>query len=216
LSEPESNPDLKREEWIAECDFRNREIAIKEAQQRTAEQDLAIRKEEASRSRWRSPLVVAIFTAAAAALGNAIVAFVSGNEGQELESRRAESTRILEMIKTGTGNPDKAAENLRFLADVGLIEDPHRLAAIQHFLSTRQPGSGPSLPSPTALARDAADAASIYKAITDDAAAHAEERKKIADDLQKKIFETIQDAPASHPTPGIKRAPDPNDKYIRQ
>ena len=216
MSEPESNPDLTREKWIAECDFRDREIAVKETEQRTAEQDLAIRKEEASRSRWRSPLVVAIFTAAAAALGNAIVAYVSGYEGQALESRRAESTRILEMIKTGTGNPDKAAENLGFLVDTGLIDDPQRAAAIRHYLATRRPGSGPSLPTPAAVARDAADAASIYKSIADDAALHAEERKKIQDELEKKILEPIPDAPASHSNPVLKKAPDPDDKYIRQ
>jgi hypothetical protein len=148
LSEAEAEPGFEREKWIVERQFRDREIAVKESEQRIREQDLEIRKEELSRSRWRSPLVVAIFTVAAAALVNGGVAWVNGKQGQRLESSRAESARILEMIKTG--NADTAAENLRFLVDAGLIDDTERIAAIRHFLSTRTPGSGPSLPSPSA------------------------------------------------------------------
>jgi Trypsin-like peptidase domain len=51
------------------------------------------------------------------------------------------------MIKTG--DADKAAENLRFLADAGLVADPNRLAAIRRFLANRSPGQGPSLPPPS-------------------------------------------------------------------
>jgi hypothetical protein len=64
-----------------------------------------------------------------------------------MEDTRAESARILEMIKTG--DADKAAENLRFLADAGLISDRQRVDAIRSFLKTRSPGQGPSLPSPS-------------------------------------------------------------------
>jgi hypothetical protein len=115
-----------------ECKFRDREITVKE--------------KELSRSRWNSPLVLAIIAATVAALGSVFVAWWNGYEGERLESSRAESTRILEMIKTGN-NADRAAENLQFLLDAGLIEDKERSAAIRYFLSTRKPGSGPSLPS---------------------------------------------------------------------
>ena len=214
---PEDDPDtdLKREVWLAECAFRNREIAVKEAEQLTAEQDLAIRKDEAARSRWRSPLVVAILAAAVAATGNAVVAFVGGYQGQALEDRRAESTRILEMIKTGS--PDKAAENLGFLVDAGLIEDPHRLDAIRHFLATRRPGAGPSLPNPAsaALASDSETAAAIYKSITSSMAAQAEVRKKAQDDLKNLIIKNPGASTSAQQPHKPDEAFDQMDKYIR-
>ena len=124
--------DVDAERWQKERDWREHELVLKERAQKVLEDDFQVRKEELTRARWRSPLVVAIFAAAIAALGNAVVAFVNGREGQGLEDNRAESARILEMIKTG--DADKAAENLRFLADAGLVADPNRLAAIRRFL----------------------------------------------------------------------------------
>ena len=206
MAEPEPGPDLDREAKIAEHEFRNREIVVKEAAQRTAEQDLAFRKEKAARSRWRSPLVVAIFAATVAALGNAVVAFVTGYQGQQLETNRAESARILEMIKTG--DPDKAAQNLAFLADAGLIEDAHRLAAIRLFLANRHSGSGPSLPAATS---DAAVAAQIQKQMIADAPAQAEERAKIQTELKN-----IMSKPITAPN-GLQKPPFParTDSYSR-
>jgi hypothetical protein len=130
--------------WEQERLLRERELSIKERAQATSEEDLALRQSEAARARWRSPLTVAIIAAALAALGNAVVAFVNGREGQSLEVTRAESARILEMIKTG--NADKAAENLKFLADAGLVENPRLVNGIRTFLASRNPGQGPSLP----------------------------------------------------------------------
>ena len=48
------------------------------------------------------------------------------------------------MIKTG--EPEKAAENLQFLIDTGLISNKERVAQIQTYLTRRQPGTGPFLP----------------------------------------------------------------------
>ncbi len=52
------------------------------------------------------------------------------------------------MIKTG--EPDKAASNLKFLIDTGLISNKELVAQIQGYLSTRQPGTGPFLPAAAA------------------------------------------------------------------
>jgi hypothetical protein len=52
--------------------------------------------------------------------------------------------RILEVIKTG--NPDKAATNLKFLVDTGLISSRQRREDIQTFLNERTAGHGPALP----------------------------------------------------------------------
>jgi hypothetical protein len=136
-----------QEEQAIERQYREREIAVKEAEQKIKEQDLALRRDEARRSRLGSPLVIAIFTAAAAAAGNAIVALVNGLQGQQLESARGEAALILEMIKTG--DPEKAAVNLRFLLDTGLIRDPERREALRIGLAKPQvPGIGPFLPGP--------------------------------------------------------------------
>lgn len=42
-----------------------------------------------------------------------------------------------------TGDPDKAANNLRFLIDTGLIVDPKRMQAMKTYLANRKPGEGP-------------------------------------------------------------------------
>jgi hypothetical protein len=47
------------------------------------------------------------------------------------------------MIKTA--NPDKAAINLRFLLDAGLIVDPDRREKLAAYLKNREQANGPSL-----------------------------------------------------------------------
>src|SRR5947209_5523236 len=75
--------EFEREKWRADFDMRGREVAVKE-------------REQAS-SNWRSPIVVAIMAATAAAGGNAVVAIVNGTQQVNLENSKAESARILEM-----------------------------------------------------------------------------------------------------------------------
>src|SRR3954451_3422161 len=48
------------------------------------------------------------------------------------------------MIKTG--EPDKAAVNLQFLIDTGLISNEARVKQIKSHLAERKPGTGPALP----------------------------------------------------------------------
>ena len=50
----------------------------------------------------------------------------------------------MEVIKTA--DTEKAAENLAFLLDAGLIADDARKAALKTFLENRKPGEGPSIP----------------------------------------------------------------------
>lgn len=138
---------LEHDKWEAEKIFRRREIEIKEREQDTKEAEVALKQQEHAASQWRNPLVVAIFAAAIAALGNAIVAFTSGAFQRQLEAQKSEQARILEMIKTG--DPDKAAENLKFLLEAGLIADPDTGKRLADFLANRKPGSGPTLPPPS-------------------------------------------------------------------
>jgi len=86
---------------------------------------------------------------------NFVVAYVNARSQNSLERERnfatlkqaeakAESERILEMIKTG--NTEAAAKNLEFLLDAGLVNDNRVAERIRSYLAKRAPGTGPSLP----------------------------------------------------------------------
>ena len=64
---------------------------------------------------------VAVIGAALAAAGNAFVAGLNGVFQRQLEAQKAEEARILEMIKAG--DPDRAANNLKYLLQDGLNAD---------------------------------------------------------------------------------------------
>jgi|GEM_PF-1745295 len=149
---------FEREKWLTDVELRRVELALKERDQKNRDAELELKRLEQRASAWRNPLIVAILAAAAAAAGNAVVTVVNGRLQRELEDNKrtaeivlerskAESTRILEMIKTG--DPERAASNLEFLLQSGLISDPALSANIKAFLKEREPGSGPSLPSPS-------------------------------------------------------------------
>jgi hypothetical protein len=131
------------------------EYKLKRDEYQLKSRELDLKQQEQQRSKWTNPLVVAILAAAVAGLGSAVVAMINGRlqrdieqskaaESLRIEESRSEAVRILEMIKTG--EPDKAAGNLEFLIETGLISNKERVAQIQHYLSTRQPGTGPYLP----------------------------------------------------------------------
>ena len=141
-----SQSDFEREKWLADLELRRRELVLKEREQDNRDRDLQIKEREQRASAWRNPLAVAIFAAAAAATGNAVVAFVNGTLARGVEDSKAESTRILEMIKTG--DPEVAASNLDFLLQAGLIQDDRVAGRVRDFLVRRMPGTGPALPSP--------------------------------------------------------------------
>lgn len=105
--------------------------------------ELEIKRAEAQASKWRNPLVVAILAASVAGLGNAAVSMLNASSAQSLEESRAESGRILEAIKTG--DTEKAAANLEFLLDAGLLTDS-RADRIRDYLRRRAPGTGAALP----------------------------------------------------------------------
>ena len=123
-----------QERWETECQFRDREIALKESDVRLREAEIELKRSERAVSLWRSPLVIAILAATVAALGNAGVAFTNGKQQRAIEELKSEHTRILEMIKTG--DPDEAAENLNFLLDAGLISNPETITKLREPLKT--------------------------------------------------------------------------------
>jgi hypothetical protein len=135
---------LEREKWEAERGFRERELVLREREQEHKKGELARAAQASAGARWSSPVVVAILAAAVAAAGNALVAYTTSVSAKNLEAQKAEQARILEVVRTG--NPDKAAVNLRFLLRAGLIDDGRTRARLTAFLDQRKPGTGPSLP----------------------------------------------------------------------
>jgi hypothetical protein len=89
-------------------------------------------------------LVVAILGAAIAAGGNAVVSLINGMQQHSIENQKSEQARILEMIRTG--DTEKAATNLQFLLDSGLMQGSDTAQRLKVFLANRKPGTGPSLP----------------------------------------------------------------------
>jgi hypothetical protein len=133
--------DGETERWNADYALRKREIEIKER--------------EENRSRWTNPLVIAILAASIAAVGNATVTWMNGLEQRSLERSRAEQAarleeskaeaeRILESIKTL--NPEKAAANLKFLLEAGLIMEPSRRASLQKYVEGQPKSTTPTIP----------------------------------------------------------------------
>jgi hypothetical protein len=141
---PEGNPPLDREKWEVERAYRDREISILERDQTTKEALLEVKRHEMAKSGWTSPIVVAIIAATVAAIGNAGVVLINGNQNRYIEKQQAENGRILEMIKTG--DQYIAAENLKFLLNVGLISNPDIVTKLTMFLANSKPGTGPFLP----------------------------------------------------------------------
>ena len=135
---------FEREKWKDDLRLRVEEIALRSA--------------DLGRSRWSSPLVVAVLGATFAAVGNMVVNWQNSKEQRDLETTRAELTlklesskaeaaRILEVVKTA--DPDRAAVNLRVLMETYLISDPDTRAGIKAYLDSRQPGQGLTLPTTT-------------------------------------------------------------------
>lgn len=130
--------------------MREREMAL---QERKLEHEM---RSGSKREGWFNPLVVAVLAAAVAAGGNAYVTKIEGEQSRILEAQlaeqrlalettRAEFARIQGMLETG--DPDTAAENLRFLVEVGLVSDDSMRDRLTDFLEKRTPGEGPALSS---------------------------------------------------------------------
>lgn len=150
--------EFEKEKWKADLAARERDFVLREREQVNRNEDVELKRNEQASSKWRSPLVVAILAAAIAGVGNAGVAALNGwlqrnlDSGKQsaertLEENKAESTRILEMIKTG--NTETAANNLAFLLDTGLIAEPGRADKLRKYLANRPVGTGPVLSAPT-------------------------------------------------------------------
>jgi SH3-like domain-containing protein len=136
-------------------DDRLKEIALREREIQIKAEEVELQRSEAAKSSKFGPILIAIWTAAAAAAGNGVVSYMNGQQMHRLENEKAQSAIILEVVKTGS--PDKAASNLAFLVEIGVISQEQAGARLRNYLQTRVAGQGPStLGSTGDLSADAA------------------------------------------------------------
>lgn len=145
-----TGPGFDREKWEADVRLRERELELKA-------EELRLKNREQRWARWFNPLAIAIAAAALAGYWNARVAEINGEAQQRLEEGKAEAARILEVVKTN--NPDRAATNLTFLLDAGLIANAATRKSLAQYLASRPIGSGVALP---ATARGTEDDPAFY------------------------------------------------------
>jgi hypothetical protein len=96
------------------------------------------------RSVIRSPVVTVGVFAALATLVGTVLTYMSAISQRETDRQKLEVETILEMIKTSS--PDKAADNLKFAIDAGIIQS--NAPNIQTYLKNRPRFPGAALPPP--------------------------------------------------------------------
>lgn len=141
-----SKPDdrtLDERKFEQESAARARELDLKEREVAAREREVTAKETEVQRSRLTSLLVLALSAAALGLFGNILVAIVNDRNTQKVERIRAQSSLVLDAIRTGTGNTDAACKNLLALVGLGLLDDQSR--TIQQRCDTAPTGP-PSLP----------------------------------------------------------------------
>lgn len=111
--------------------------------------ELELRRQEVWRTRWGNPLVIAIFTAAAAALANLAVTYLTARKEARMEAVKAQNALVMAALKTDDDDgARKSAVNLKFMADIGLLQDKSVAVRANDFiLSGRPPFMGSNQPS---------------------------------------------------------------------
>jgi len=133
----------------------NNELTLRRHELAIEEKALELKIAEHRRSQFSTPVILALIAAIAGFLGNAFLSSYNAREQRELEERRfTENIRILQLrsqqeriIKfLETGNTEKAAANLNFGIQVGLITDNEIRDSLKKYLENVSPGKGPALP----------------------------------------------------------------------
>ena len=102
---------------------------------------------------FSNPAVLGAIITAFVALNGAIITALISEQQTKLEDKKTqaqltldrekfESSLIIEAVKTG--DPDQAAQNLRFLRDVGFLSDTNH--QLEKYLANRVSGAGAALP----------------------------------------------------------------------
>jgi hypothetical protein len=116
------------------------ELRVKEHELKLRETEIRAKERELSTSKWMNPVVIGLFAAVLALIGNIIVTVFNNQNTQEVEHFHTQSTLILEAIKTN-GDTNAACKNLIFFASLGLLEDTN------HAITGACPGNVQGVPS---------------------------------------------------------------------
>ena len=133
---------LSGKNWVKECEFRERDFALRAREVSVKESELDIKRKEQDRGLVTSPFTLALVAATTAALANVFVAFHNGDEQRLLEQSQAEHARIVTAI---TGDEKTASAKLRFLLDTHLITDETSRKYILSYIDTPQVTNPPNV-----------------------------------------------------------------------
>jgi hypothetical protein len=123
-----SDLSLEERKFALDKDLRTKETSFKE-------REIAIKEAEALRSRWLNPTVIGLIAAASGLFGNMFVALISSINSQRIEQFKAQSNLIVQAV--GTGDQKSACRNLISFIRLGLLEDPQgRLGKCETDLNT--------------------------------------------------------------------------------
>jgi uncharacterized protein YraI len=135
MPSPHQIPDDESDARRTEFDKGEHEVQLKVA-------EIELKHSQAEKDSRLTPILIAVWTAAVAALGNGAVSWFNGQQTYRLESEKAQSAIILEVVKTN--GPDRAATSLGLLLQIGVISQEYAGEKLQSYLKTRAAGQGPS------------------------------------------------------------------------
>lgn len=146
---------LEREKFELDKTARTSEIALKQAEVDHLAAELELKKQDALRSRWTNPFIVAIIGAILVGVGNIAVTVFNGssqrnleqstaehqkqladrnnNYSNALETLREENADLLEVVKLG--DPEKVLAGLCLLVKFNSINSPATKYAVQSYLA---------------------------------------------------------------------------------
>lgn len=124
--------------WERELHLKEREMTLKERDDARKDDELRLRRKDQAWARITNPVIVAIISAAFAAMINGYFQRLS-------EERKFESERILEAFRTGDSD-EKKASAMAFLIKLNLISDAGRAKLIEQFLLQRPVNLKPRFP----------------------------------------------------------------------
>jgi hypothetical protein len=106
---------LDEQRFIAERDFRSRELLLRE-------REVAAKEAELKRSKWSNPLIIGLLAAGIGLLGNLVVTSLSDYHSANLERERDEAARISTALST-RWDRKQACNNMIMLLGLKLLHD---------------------------------------------------------------------------------------------
>jgi hypothetical protein len=111
-----------------ELPLRDQDQLMKERELRLKELEITAKERELKTSKWLNPVGLGLLAAAFGFAGSIVVTLFNNSNTEKIERSRAQSTLILESIKTN-GAPDSVCSNLTFFVKLGLLDDSSKAIA---------------------------------------------------------------------------------------